>query len=387
MFKKNVLIYGATGSIGGSTLNLIRKNKSFFNIVGLTCNSNIDKLIDIATEFDCKNIGINDETQISKKYELRDYDVFVGLNEFYKLLEYNVDIIIFAISGSSPLNLLMSIANSGKLVGLANKECIICLGKVFLNKAIEKSTKIIPLDSEHNAIFQLLKNKNKASITKFTITASGGNFYNYPSNDLKKITKEEAITHPKWKMGKKITVDSSTLMNKSLEIIEASILFDINFKNIHAIIHPESIVHGMIEFKDRSVHAFLSQPSMEISISSVLFENNNIDLKNHNLDLTKIKSLNFYEVDLIKFNAINLAKIALAEGGLVPAVLNYTNELMVELFLKNKIHFTDITLYNEKIMTKFINDKNNIEFPNINEILEAFKIVDTYLLSYSSSLN
>lgn len=384
MFKKNVLIYGATGSIGDSVLNLIRNNKEQFNVVGITCNSNIDKLLNIAYEFECNNLGINNEQNIHNYPKLKNYIVHVGLDEFSNLMSNNVDIVIFAIAGSSPLKLLMDLAVSGKIIGLANKECIICLGKRLLDIASVSSTAIIPLDSEHNAIFQLMKSKNRESIRKYTITASGGSFFNLNKTEMKNITPNQAISHPKWKMGEKISVDSSTLMNKGLEIIEACILFDINSDNIDAIVHPESIIHGIIEFNDRSSHAFLSQPNMEIPISSVLFDNNIIDLKDHNLDLLKIKSLNFFEIDSNKFNAIKLAKFSLIEGGLLPAVLNYSNELMVKLFLDKVISFNEITLNNEKIMHKFLTDGCNVQTPLVEDLMNAFKTIDSYILPNKS---
>jgi 1-deoxy-D-xylulose-5-phosphate reductoisomerase len=299
----------------------------------------------------------------------------------------NVDIVIFAIAGSSPLNLLIDILSSGKIIGIANKECIICLGKSLLNIASKSSTKIVPLDSEHNALFQLIKNKNKESIRKYTITASGGNFFNLSKSEMAKITPEQAVLHPKWKMGEKISIDSSTLMNKGLEIIEACILFNINSNKIDAIVHPESIIHGMIEFNDRSSHAFLSQPNMEIAISSVLYDDNIVNLNNHNLDLIKIKSLNFLEIDNNKFNAIKLAKFSLNEGGLLPAVLNYSNELMVQLFLNKKISFNEITLNNEIIMNKFLADGCNISMPTINDVNNLFRIVDSYVLASQSIID
>ena len=381
MLKKNIVIYGATGSIGESTLNLIRGNKENFNVVGLTCNNNITKIINIANEFNCKNIGIaNKELIVENKTLLKNYTIFAGIDEFHHIISYySVDIIIFAISGSAPLQLLMELSSSGKSIGLANKECIICLGNLFLNNAVSSSTKIVPLDSEHNAIYQLIKNKNLDSINKYIITASGGNFYKYKYKDLMNITPEQAIIHPKWKMGKKITVDSSTLMNKGLEIIEACILFNINPNKINALIHPESIIHGLIEFKDSSIHAFLSQPSMEISISSILFDDNNVKLDNNKLDLSSIRSLNFISIDNNKFKAIELAKYSLNQGGLGPAILNYTNELMVNLFLNKKISFTDIAENNKKIMELFMSDNNNIKNPSINDIIHSFTIIDKYV--------
>ena len=384
MLKKNILIYGATGSIGESTLNLIRNHREKFNVVGLTCNKNIQKVIDLSKEFHCKNIGIGNIKSANKYIsDLSSYKIHRGIEEFYSLvIENDVDIIIFAISGTSPLNLLMQLALSGKIIGLANKECIICLGRLFLDRAKTSATNIVPLDSEHNAIFQLIKNRNLNSIKKYTITASGGNFYNYSYQDLKKITPEQAITHPRWDMGSKITVDSSTLMNKGLEIIEACILFDIDANHIDALIHPESIVHGLVEFNDTSTHAFLSQPTMEISISSVLFDDNNVDLNKYHLDLKTIKSLNFYEVDDQKFNAINLAKKSLDYSGLAPSILNYTNELMVSLFLQKKILFTDIVINNEKFLDYFIADGNNKYVFDIDDIKQSFAIVDEYAQKY-----
>lgn len=382
MLKQNVIIYGATGSVGDSTLNLIRNNRERFNVVGITCNKNIKKAIMIANEFDCRNIGVGKKNLFDDHKDLlSNYKTYWGIDEFYSLVtEHDADVIIFAISGTTPLNLLMQLAGSGKTIGLVNKECIICLGSLFLDKANSSSTKVIPLDSEHNAIYQLIRNKKLDSIKNYTITASGGNFYHYDYLDLKKITPEQAITHPKWKMGNKITVDSSTLMNKGLEIIEACILFDINPNNIDALIHPESIIHGLVEFKDNSVHAFLSQPDMEISISSALFENNNVELDKFHLDFNKISSLNFHSIDDKKFNAINLAKLSLSNGGLAPAILNYCNEIMVDLFLQKKILFTDIVSNNEKIMNQFLINENNISNPNIDDITSAFKLIDEYIV-------
>lgn len=384
MSKKNIIIYGATGAIGESSLNLIRDNIDNFNVIGLTCNSKIKHLIKIATEFNCKNIGIgNKDLIINHKDELANFNVYYGIDEFFSIVsENNVDIIIFAISGIAPIRLLMQLASSGCIIGLVNKECIICLGKLFINKANLFSTKIIPLDSEHNAIYQLIKNKNLDSVCKYTITASGGNYYNYSYSDLKKITPEQATIHPKWNMGKKITVDSSNLMNKGLEIIEASILFNINENDIDAIIHPESIIHGIITFIDSSSHAFLSHPNMEISISSALFEHNNVDLSKFNLNLDKIGALNFSKIDNMKFNSIDLSINALKIGGLMPTVLNYINEIMVYKFLDNEILFTDILIYNEKYMNLFISDNNNISVPDIADVFDTFKIIDEYMIKF-----
>jgi|TARA_B110000967_G_scaffold210096_1_gene270586 1-deoxy-D-xylulose-5-phosphate reductoisomerase len=381
MPKKNIIIYGATGSIGDSTLELIRNNLDDFNIIGLTCNNNIEKLKLLAAEFNCKNIGIADTDSINKyRNTLINFELYEGINEFHNMItEQAVDIIIFAIAGSDALNLSLNLAESGKVLGLANKECIVCAGKLFMDKIKSSSTKLIPLDSEHNAIYQLCYGKNTSSINNYIITASGGHFYNYTETELRKITPQKAVTHPQWSMGEKISVDSSTLMNKGLEIIEACNLFDFNEDKIDALIHPESIIHGIINFKDNSSHAFLSAPNMQISISSILFPNNDVRSNNFDLDLKKISTLNFYEIDELKFRAINLAKSALKHGGLMPSVLNYSNELMVNQFIEYKICFTEIVINSEIVMEKFLSDGNNILNPTISNIFESFGIVKDYI--------
>ena len=269
MKKINLVIYGATGSIGSSVLSIVRNNKKKFNIQGITCNKNSIKLIKIAKEFGVRKIGIcKIKNEIDK--ELSKFNVFHDINSFNKIVSSNTDIIIFAISGLDGIDLMLKIIKSGKKIGIANKECIISIGNNFSRIAKKYSTKRVPLDSEHNAVYQLLENNNK-SIKDITITASGGPFLNLELNKLESISPDQAIKHPKWKMGKKISVDSSNMINKSLELIEAKTLFNLKYDQINAIIHPQSIVHGILNFYDNSSYAFLSQPNMEISISSLFF--------------------------------------------------------------------------------------------------------------------
>ena len=221
MNKKNVLIYGATGSIGDSALSLIRNHQDKFNVVGMTCNKNIKKLHILSDEFNTKNVGIgNYDKEINYKEYFPDKNIFFNLSEFNELIDDSIDIIIFAISGVSILELSLDVVKSGKIVGMANKECIISLGNIILETAKAHNTQIIPLDSEHNSIYQLL-NQNNSSFESITITATGGPFLKKDLEDFKNIKLEEAIKHPVWNMGKKISVDSATMVNKGLEVIEA----------------------------------------------------------------------------------------------------------------------------------------------------------------------
>ncbi|SVD69310.1 uncharacterized protein METZ01_LOCUS422164, partial [marine metagenome] len=250
MNKINILIYGATGFVGDSVISLIREHKSYFNIQGMTCGKDIEKLSILAKEFNTRNIGI---ATYNNKLDYQEYfpdrNIFFGLDEFIELIDENIDIVVFAISGVSILNLSLEIAKSGKIVGMANKESIISLGNILLNTAKLHNTKIVPLDSEHNSIYQLLSNNN-SSFKSITITATGGPFLNRKIENFKDIKVEEAINHPIWKMGKKISVDSATMINKGLELIEAKYLFDLDVADINVLIHPQAIVHGLVTYRN-----------------------------------------------------------------------------------------------------------------------------------------
>ena len=376
MKKINVLIYGATGSIGDSALSLIRHNKNHFNVVGMTCDNNVEKLSILANEFDTRNIGIaryNKELDYKKYFP--DRNIFFSVEEFKELIDDNIDIIIFAISGVSILQLSLEIAKSGKIVGLANKECIISLGNIILDTARLSNTKIIPLDSEHNSIYQLL-NRNNSSFESITITATGGPFLNKNIDDFKDVKVEEAINHPVWKMGKKISIDSATMVNKGLEIIEAKYLFDLDISKINVLIHPQAIVHGLVTYQDNSIVSFMSYPDMRIPISNLLFSDMKVNIDDLYLDLAKIETLNFYEVDPKKFPAINFAKEIVNKGGLAPNGFNYTNEKLVNLFLDKKIRFSDIINFNIATMDKYFGMNSNIEKPTIDDIFNFNKWID-----------
>ena len=377
MNKKNILIYGATGSIGDSVLSLIRENRDQFNVIGMTCDKNVEKLRILANEFDTKNIGIasyNKEFNYKKYFP--DKNIFFKLEEFKELIDDNVDIIIFAISGVSILNLSLHVAKSGKIVGMANKECIISLGDIILDTASSHNTKIVPLDSEHNSIYQLL-NRNNLLFESITITATGGPFLNKKFSDFKNIKPDEAVKHPVWKMGKKISIDSATMVNKGLELIEARFLFNLATDKINVLVHPQAIIHGFVTYKDNSTVSFMSYPDMRIPISNLLFPDKNVDLNDLYLDLAKIKTLSFYDVDDNKFPAINFAKEVSRIGGLAPNAFNYVNEKLVNLFIDKRIQFLDIVNFNISTLEKYFASNSNINKPTIDDIYNFNKWIDS----------
>ena len=363
-----ILLYGATGSVADSVFGIIKKNKHKLNVVSATCNTNYKKLNNLKKKYGIKKIGINDY-KAAKKYisYYGSKNLFVGNDNFSKLITKDIDIIILAISGLSPINICFDIFKSGKIVGLANKECIVSLGPRLISLAKRNKTKIIPLDSEHNSIFRLLES-NKNKFKSITITASGGPFFEKNINFFKNVTPNQALKHPVWRMGKKISIDSATMMNKALEIIEAKYLFNLSNTQINAVIHPESIIHAAINFYDDTAISLLNEPDMKIPIS-YLFNHKNFKSKFENIfhRLDK-KSLTFYKINQKKFPAIKYAYEVLNIGGLAPHIFNYNNEVLVNQFLERKIKFTDIVKFNKIVLNKFFKDNNNISRPTLKDI-------------------
>ena len=379
MRKKNIIIYGATGSIGSSVLAILKNNLHKLNLEGITCNKNIKKLIKISNTFNVKKIGFNEsEIKDTQVIDYNKYKIFNDISNFHKMITQKTDIIIFANSGLKSIDLLLKVLKSGKKVGIANKECIISLGDRINSFKKKYLTQIIPLDSEHNSIYHLLK-INNVDFKSITITASGGPFFKANNYDLKNVTVKQAINHPIWKMGKKISVDSATLMNKALEIIEAKYLFDLKKNEINAIIHPQAIVHAIVNYHNGMSTAILSKPDMKIPISSLFFDFKNFNNVNNSLDITKCSKLEFISIDDKKFPAINLAYQVLKKGGSAPHVFNYLNELLVDLFIKNKIKFTEIVKFNEINMEKFFSKNLNISKPNLNDLKNINNWIDNNL--------
>ncbi len=378
---KNIILFGATGSIGTSVLKILDKTNDKYCLKGITCDQNITSLIDISNRYKCDNLGVSNKDLSNDKNEiLEKKNTIYGINNFDSFINDDIDIYILAISGLAGASLALRIAETGKTLAIANKECIISLGKILLNKCSKFETNIFPLDSEHNAIHQLLC-KNHNSIKNITITASGGPFLNLDLNKFESITPEQAIKHPKWEMGSKISVDSSNMMNKSLELIEAKNLFHLNPSQIDAIVHPQSIIHGILNFRDNSSYAFLSQPNMEIPISSLFFPNKDFRSNDHDLDLTKLKSLEFFEIDNERFPAFSLGKYIMKKDGIAPHLFNYINDKLVKLFLERVIKYTKIVNYNERIIELYFKSHQNINEPSIEDLKESSTWVDENIIT------
>ena len=379
MKKINVVIYGATGTIGSSVLSIINQKKKDFNVEGITCHKNLKKLIKIAEKFNVKKIGYEDKLVSSKKINTNKYISFKDLNEFDKIVSSKTDIIIFAISGLAALSLLVKCIKKGKKIGLANKECIISFGKKIIFFAKKYSSQIIPLDSEHNAVYHLL-NSNYGTFKSITITASGGPFLNLSQKKFKDIKINEALKHPVWKMGKKISIDSATMMNKALEIMEARYLFNLEKEQINAIIHPQSIIHAMINYDNQITIAMLNEPDMRIPISTLFYK---FDKQTHvrkKLSLIKTSKLEFHEIDKYKFPAIKLGEQIMDTGGLAPHLFNYLNEVLVNNFLRGKIKFIDIVELNLLNIENFFKKNRNVSNPTIDDIFDVNTWLDRNII-------
>ena len=374
MKKINLVIYGATGSIGKSVLSIVRNNREKFKVQGITCNKKLMSLIKIAKEFDVKKIGFNSKIKKDIK-ELNEFNIYENMNIFSKIIDSKTDIIIFAISGLAGLDLIIELIKSGKKIGIANKECIISVGESLLKTAKGHSTEIVPLDSEHNSIFHLL-NKEHGTFKSITITASGGPFYKLPQKSFKNITLRQALSHPIWKMGRKISIDSATMANKALEVIEAKYIFGLNDNQIEAIIHPQAIIHAMVNYKNGITTALLNKPDMRIPISSLFFKFNPYSEKNKIFNILEYSKLEFMEIDPIRFPAIKLGKEVMKMGGLAPNAFNYLNEILVNHFIDGSIKFENIIHLNEINLEEIFRKNRNIMHPKLSDIKNINNWID-----------
>jgi len=361
--KKKITIIGSTGSIGTQALEVIEKISDEFEIIGLSAGSNVDLLNKQIEKFHPKTVCL------SKKAEINDKAVKVlygdeGLEELCSNKEN--DIILVAVSGKIGLRPTISAIKNGINIALANKETLVMAGDIVMDLAKNNNVKILPVDSEHSAIHQCIKDISQVS--KLIITASGGPFLHKTINDMKNATVEQTLKHPRWNMGRKITVDSATLMNKGLEIIEAHHLFGFNYENIDVVIHPQSIIHSAVEYKDGSVIAQLGLPSMHIPIQYAITYPNRIDgIKSKSFSFAEIAHLDFEKPDFDKFKTVPLAYKAGKEGGTATTIINAANEEAVFAFLENKIKLFDIYAITEKIYS----ENNIIKNPSIDEIFET----------------
>ena len=342
---KNIVLLGATGSIGDNVLNVIEQNKDSLNLYGIALNSNISKANQIINEHSPMFVYIEEANEIllEKSISEGSLSILNGKAELKELLnDPNVDVIISAISGFAGLETTLMAAKTGKVILLANKESIVVAGDIILPLAKEHGSTIIPIDSEHNAIFQCLDSeKNTNDVSKIIITASGGPFEGKKLLDLKDVTKKEALNHPNWDMGSKISIDSATLVNKCLELIEARYLFDLNEKYFELVIHPQSIIHSIVTYIDGSSLCHMSNPDMKVPISHALSDSNRLPINFLEIDFSSLE-LSFKNFPSDRKNLENIAREICNVGGSSGTIFNAANEIAVQDFLLNKIKFNDI---------------------------------------------
>ncbi len=365
---KNVVVLGSTGSIGRNALSVLSDFDDKFSVFGLSTNTSTDLLKEQIQRFRPQMATITDEKSFEAFKKIDGTEIVFGVDGLKQLCSApEVDLVINALVGSVGLLPSFEAIESGKDLAIANKEALVMAGDLLTQKAKEKNVRILPIDSEHSAILQCLLTGKRDEVKKLILTASGGPFLKRKKEDLKKIKVKEALSHPTWEMGKKITVDSATLMNKGLEVIEAHWLFEMPAEKIAVLIHPQSIVHSMVEYVDGSLIAQMSIPDMRIPIQYALFYQERLPTNNKPLDLTQMKSLTFEEPDREKFPCLRLCYQALQMGGTAPAVLNAANEVSVKAFLEEKLSFVEIhntvkqTLVHHQVAEK----------PNLDDILNA----------------
>jgi 1-deoxy-D-xylulose-5-phosphate reductoisomerase len=371
--RRKLAILGATGSVGKSTLDLIERNPERFEVVAVTAATNAEALADIARRTGARLAVVSDERRLSDLQELlvgSNCRAEAGDEALIEAAAGEAELVIAAIVGCAGLKPVMAAVEAGRTVALANKEALVTAGALMTEAAVRSGATLLPIDSEHNAIFQCLACSRNDDIARIILTASGGPFRTASAEMMRSATPAEAVAHPNWSMGAKISVDSATMMNKGLELIEAHHLFGVPSKRIEIVIHPQSVVHSLVEFVDGSVLAQLGSPDMRIPIAYALAWPERIPTPAQRLDLASIARLEFEEPDLTRFPALRIAREALEAGGSAPAVLNAANEAAVSRFLTGSIGFTDIPRLVERAL-----EESNLAAPSsIAEVLEIDRL-------------
>ncbi len=358
---KRLAILGATGSIGDSTLNVVRRHPEKFIVYALSAHKNVDKTIQLVKEFNPVHVVITDQVayqnvnQVLTSHHTQIHSGASVLNDI--VVDSQIDMVVAGIVGNAGMASVLAAVGAGKTLLLANKESIVAAGELVMPLALQNKAQIIPLDSEHNAIFQCLGDNYQtgvrpAGVKSLTLTASGGPFWQTAKEQFNTITPAQAVAHPKWDMGAKISVDSATLMNKGLEIIEAHWLFNMPNEAINVLVHPQSIIHSMVNFIDGSVLAQMGCPDMQIPISHGLGLGQRLINDANFLDLLQQQQLTFFQADVSKFRCLQLARDAMVLGGTAPAVLNAANEVSVSAFLNGHIRFDQIGQINDRILNE-----------------------------------
>lgn len=361
---KKISILGATGSIGTQTLEVIRNSNNSIKLIGVTANSSVEKIKSIIKEFQPKYVAMMEKEAaiLIKNYCLENelsIEVFSGMEGLEKVASLEeIDMVVTSVVGMIGLKPTLKAIEAKKDIALANKETLVVAGELVMGKAKEMGVDILPVDSEHSAIFQALNGYDNTDISKIILTASGGPFRGKSIEQLFDVTVDDALKHPKWDMGRKISIDSATLMNKGLEVIEAHFLFNCPYENIEVVVHPQSIIHSMVEYNDASVIAQLGSTDMKLPIQYAINKKERKNAIADKINFYKIKELTFEEPDLETFKCLELAYKAGKEGGLAPCILNGANEEAVELLLKEKIRFLEIAGIIEETLKYFEKDKS-----------------------------
>ena len=354
MRKRRIAILGSTGSIGTQTLDVIRRHPDMFEVELISARRNVDLLTKQAIEFDAANVVICEESKYKETADaLQDKGIKVwsGVDSLCELVKMSsVDIVVGAMVGFSGLRPTLAALEAGKTVALANKETLVAAGPIVIRTMLEHNAVILPVDSEHSAIFQCLLASKGNSVEKIHLTASGGPFRTWERARIAAATAQQALKHPNWNMGAKVTIDSATMMNKGFEVIEAKWLFDLNPDQINVVVHPESIIHSMVEFEDGAVIAQMGCPDMREPIGFALSYPQRVSVGNKKLDFASMGHLSFEAPDMKKFPCLELAYDAIKRGGNVPCALNAANEVTVAAYLKGLIGFYDIARINEECM-------------------------------------
>ncbi|CAN1512526.1 Dxr 1-deoxy-D-xylulose 5-phosphate reductoisomerase [Sphingomonadaceae bacterium] len=378
---RSLSIFGATGSVGLSTLDLVRQHRDKYRIVALTANGNAADLAKLAREFDAEIAVVADETAYAALVEAlagSSTKAAAGPAALVEAAQMGADWTMAAIVGCAGLPPTMAAIEAGKTVALANKEALVSAGDLMMAAVERSGATLLPVDSEHNAIFQCLAGGHIDQVRKITLTASGGPFRTFSLDQMRAVTPAQAVAHPNWDMGAKISVDSATMMNKGLELIEAHHLFPVGLDRLDIVVHPQSVIHSMVEYVDRSTLAQLGSPDMRIPIASTLAWPARIETNSEPLDLARISKLEFEVPDLVRFPALQLARTSAEQGGAAPAILNAANEVAVAAFLNGQIGFLDIA----NVVSSTLDGYS----PNAPHSLEHLFSIDAAARSYAKSL-
>ncbi|MEK6808534.1 MAG: 1-deoxy-D-xylulose-5-phosphate reductoisomerase [Nanoarchaeota archaeon] len=369
---KSISILGSTGSIGRQTLEVVRGHNKEFRVVGLTTNTNIELIKKQIEEFKPLSVCVMDEEKADLLRTQIDIEVFSGLEGLKKIaILESADTVVNSLVGSIGILPTISAIKSKKSIAIANKETLVTAGKIVMSEVKKQNVSFIPIDSEHSAMWQCLQGNRLEDVRKIVLTCSGGPFRRLSNEQLIGVSVNDALQHPTWDMGAKITIDSATLMNKGFEVIETHWLYGLDYDNIEVVIHPESIIHSMVEFSDNSIIAQLSLPDMRLPIQYALSYPRRIENGSVSLDLSKIRALTFENPDLDRFPCLRFAYFSGKSGGSLPTVLNATNEVAVRCFLDKKIKFSDIP----KIIKEILDSHKTINNPELDDIIEIDKKV------------